>query len=97
MRHPELERKLNDNRFRRRFSRHWLRFLLLTLLPLLVVTLLLIRTDAIGWSPVPLGLLLIAEFLVCNALAWYWAVQRACREVRKLQRNYRPPATFPFD
>ena len=39
MKHPELERKLNDSRFRRRFSRHWLRFLLLTLLPLLLVTL----------------------------------------------------------
>jgi len=97
MKHPELERKLNDNRFRRRFSRHWLRFLLLSLLPLLVVTLLLLRTNDIGWGLVPVGLLLIAEFLVCNAFAWYWAVQRACKDVRRLQGNYRPPATFPFD
>ncbi|MEP4485340.1 MAG: hypothetical protein ABJ013_06915 [Halioglobus sp.] len=97
MRHPELERKLNDERFRRRFTKYWLRFLIQTWLPLLIVTLLLFWVSESSWTLEVIALLLIAEFLVCNALAWYWGVQRACKDVRTLQQNYRPPAAFPFD
>ena len=97
MRHPRLERKLNDERFRRRFTRHWLRLLLKTWLPLSLVTMLLLWVSEVSWATLVIALLLIAEFLICNALAWYWGVRRACKDVRRLQETYRPPAAFPFD
>lgn len=97
MKHRQLERKLNDARFRHRFSRHWVWCLLVILIPLLAFTLLLAQTADPGWGTVPLALMLIAEFLVCNAYAWYWAMRRALKDVRVRKTDYQPPSAFPFD
>ena len=97
MKHPELQKKFNDNRFHSQFGRHWLRCLLLTSTPLLLLSLLLVAMADLPWKGVPLGLVLIAEVLLCNALAWHWAARRARKDVRALQADYQPPSAFPFD
>jgi hypothetical protein len=97
MNNRELQRKFNDSRFHSRFARHWVYCLLLTSIPLFLLTLLLVLMADLPWKGVPLALVFIAEFLLCNALAWHWAARRARRDVRVLQVDYQPPANFPFD